>query len=164
MSHAQPLNVYIIGAEGGPRKIGISDNPARRLITLGASSKRPLSVLASYPRGADARTVERVAHKLLVEKRLGGEWFDVTDEQAEAAVRDAISLVDNGDLTILDNGTHRVLMPLPVSMLDRIDDYRFTRRKASRVAAITELLERALDAADADPPPPKPPRKRGAAR
>jgi hypothetical protein len=37
-----------------------------------------------------------VAHRLLKEKRLGGEWFDVTDDQAIAAVREAIALVESG--------------------------------------------------------------------
>lgn len=94
MSRALPANVYIIREAGGGAKIGISDDPTARM--LPGYRRATLTVVASYPRPADARLVERVAHKLLIEKRLEGEWFDVTDKQAIAAVKEAIAIVDAG--------------------------------------------------------------------
>ncbi|MGP0001194.1 MAG: GIY-YIG nuclease family protein [Acetobacteraceae bacterium] len=68
-------NVYIIAERDGPRKIGISDDPASRMLAL-REGRAPLSVVATYLRETgDAGIVERVAHRLLKEKRLDGEWF-----------------------------------------------------------------------------------------
>jgi hypothetical protein len=47
-------NVYIIAEQGGPRKIGMSDDPTMRVISL-QPGRAPLSVVATYPRdGGDA--------------------------------------------------------------------------------------------------------------
>jgi metal-responsive CopG/Arc/MetJ family transcriptional regulator len=38
----------------------------------------------------------------------------------------------------------RITIPVPRDLLDRVDEHRFSRRIASRAAAIRELLEVAL--------------------
>jgi hypothetical protein len=43
-------------------------------------------------------------------------------------------------------GTERVLTPMPTSLVDRIDDYRFANRIPSRSEAIRRLIEAALEA------------------
>lgn len=42
----------------------------------------------------------------------------------------------------------RKLVSLPPALAERVIDYRFRRRLPSETAAIRELLEKALDAAD----------------
>ena len=51
-----------------------------------------------------------------------------------------------------DDRTPRIITPIPQPLLERIDDYRFAHRLASRAEAIRRLLELALDAADSPPP------------
>lgn len=89
------MKVYVIAGEGRS-KIGVSWEPERRLRELRAKSDgEPLSVAATFaPPRADL--VERCAHYLLREKRQVGEWFFVTADEAEAAVRQAIESVDAG--------------------------------------------------------------------
>ena len=41
----------------------------------------------------------------------------------------------------------RIITPMPQSLVDRIDDYRFKNRIASRAEAIRKLIEAALDGA-----------------
>jgi hypothetical protein len=95
-------NVYIVAEQGGPRKIGVSDSPEKRIVNL-RSGRAPLSIVAIYPREAhDAGIVERLAHRLLKEKQVSCEWFAITNEQAVAAVREAIALVNSGDLSLLE--------------------------------------------------------------
>lgn len=41
----------------------------------------------------------------------------------------------------------RIITPMPQSLVDRIDDYRFRNRIASRAEAIRKLIEAALERA-----------------
>lgn len=43
-----------------------------------------------------------------------------------------------------DEKDPRVITPMPQSLVDRVDDYRFRNRLASRSEAIRRLLEKAL--------------------
>jgi antitoxin ChpS len=118
-------HVYIVAEWDGPRKIGISDKPADRMLALRAG-RAPLSIIATYPReGGDAALVEQVAHWLLREKSLGGEWFDVGDAEAVAAVGEAIALVDSGDwpmalkhTTNLRKVGGSIMLAVPPAILD----------------------------------------------
>jgi hypothetical protein len=98
-----PRNVYVIAEQDGPLKIGVSDNPTGRMATLKAK-RRTLSVVASFSRDGDARLIESIAHRLLLAKHVKGEWFDVSDAQAIAAIESAIAMVESGDLAILNPG------------------------------------------------------------
>lgn len=42
----------------------------------------------------DASLVEAIAHQLLADKRLSGEWFDVTPEQAIDAIQSAFAEIE----------------------------------------------------------------------
>ena len=88
-------NVYVIGGDGGTVKIGMSSKPKVRVRALERSEGRQLAVLHLVHRPlGDAEMVEDLAHALLDAKRTDGEWFDVTPEEAIAAVTEAIALVE----------------------------------------------------------------------
>ena len=40
----------------------------------------------------------------------------------------------------------RIITPMPQALVDRIDDYRFANRMASRAEAVRHLIERGLEA------------------
>ena len=94
--------VYVAGDQNGALKIGISFNPTQRLTQLQHTS--PLVLHHQTSVSGSARSVERVAHLLLSEKRLRGEWFDVSIEEAIAAVELAVEAVEAADLSLLDTG------------------------------------------------------------
>jgi len=70
-------DVYFIGGETGPIKIGESSNVRNRFSDLQASSPVVLSVLATCPGGSKA---EREYHRRFASARLHGEWFSRTPE------------------------------------------------------------------------------------
>jgi hypothetical protein len=70
--------VYFIGAEdGGPVKIGVSNNPRRRLSMLRCETGRDLSILATAAGGLD---IEDAYHLMFEASRTYGEWFDRSAE------------------------------------------------------------------------------------
>ena len=82
-------SVYVIAQERGPVKVGISDKPMFRLRSLQTGHASRLDL--KHSREADnAKLVERLAHHALREKRLSGEWFDVTVDEAIAAIESAV--------------------------------------------------------------------------
>jgi len=88
------MYVYVIASsDSGPSKIGIANNPQKRLRGLQTGSPTPLQIFATEPIGFAAAAVERAAHKSLSAHRSvgGGEWFNVTPQEAHAAIRDAAS-------------------------------------------------------------------------
>ena len=86
--------VYAIGSEDGPQKIGRSANPTARLRGLQTSSPHRLKLHATINIPAtDAVAVERRAHATLSLRRLSGEWFGVTPDQAVTAVKEAAVVV-----------------------------------------------------------------------
>lgn len=88
--------VYVIGSDDGPMKIGIATDPQSRLVEIQVGHPFKLKVLHSWRHEAAAK-VELAAHKLLRGKRLQGEWFSVTQEEASAAVERAIKRKDRED-------------------------------------------------------------------
>lgn len=87
--------VYVVGSTVGPKKIGIAKNPRARLSQHRTSS--PLRLECHFLAQCDAsaaRDVERSAHRLLARSRLWGEWFDVSTEEAVAAVQAAAVQID----------------------------------------------------------------------
>jgi hypothetical protein len=88
--------IYLIGPEGGrgPFKIGISTRPENRAKQLQTAYPRPVAVYGSWQH-ANPRAVEAEAHNLLAPWHLNGEWFDVGQNRATAAILQAISHVDS---------------------------------------------------------------------
>lgn len=84
--------VYIIGPEQGPVKVGQSHSPDKRALQLRSHPSEKLFVLGKYPVGkAIALSVERYAHWILRDKHIGREWFEVSRDEAEKAIREAIA-------------------------------------------------------------------------
>jgi hypothetical protein len=90
-------NVYVIAAEGRwPVKIGVAVCAAKRLKQLQTSHWKPLEVSrAWWCEGSTAAfAVERRVHDLLDDERrkLLGEWYDRSVEQADEVVRFAAAV------------------------------------------------------------------------
>lgn len=82
--------VYVVGAETGPLKIGATGNLKQRLKELQMASAFTLTVHFSKAMGRfEAFTVEKAAHVALRAKRLRGEWFEVTLQEAKEAIEAA---------------------------------------------------------------------------
>lgn len=89
-------SVYVIASAPDCHKIGIAYDPAKRLRSLNGASPVPLTLVASSP-SEEARKVEAMAHWLLRDSHLQGEWFRVSQERALAALAEAAEAVAAGD-------------------------------------------------------------------
>jgi hypothetical protein len=91
--NAEASHVYAIAASNAV-KIGKTRDIKSRLDNIQSSHYEPLKLAFSLPcDDAVAAAVERLVHRLLSAKRLRGEWFDVTVEEALAAIADAIEVI-----------------------------------------------------------------------
>lgn len=64
----------------------------------GLQAPLPYELAAHYTADtAFDKHVEAIAHKILEEKRMRGEWFDVSPEDAKQAINDAIDRVRQGE-------------------------------------------------------------------
>lgn len=91
--------LYVIGPDGGPQKVGISNHPERRLADLQSCNGSRLHIRhrREVP-PLEAVIAEKYAHALLWERHTVGEWFDVTAEIALRAVDLAVEGVAAGRL------------------------------------------------------------------
>lgn len=88
--------VYVIGAEDGPQKIGVANDPQSRRAMLQTGNPSLLGVAAAVPVARrHALAVEKQAHRILKSKRIRGEWFNVSPEEAADAIRLAVDAVVN---------------------------------------------------------------------
>jgi ribosome-binding protein aMBF1 (putative translation factor) len=83
--------VYVIGADEGPFKVGITNgHPRHRLAALQTAHHQHLNLVAHVAVPAfSARKIERAVHGQLRRSRAAGEWFRVTAQEATAAVEEA---------------------------------------------------------------------------
>jgi len=95
MSNKNTKHVYVIAAENGPVKIGISKDPDARIHTLEKQSGRLISSQYVSPPHSAARYIEKAAHSHFSGARLEGEWFDVPFEEAKAFVEQLVSASEN---------------------------------------------------------------------
>lgn len=86
--------VYTTARQG--LKIGWSTNVERRIEILARSLKGTVHLLHATDRMLHGFHVERRAHELLVDRKLGKEWFDVRLDDAVAAIRQAEADVLSG--------------------------------------------------------------------
>ena len=80
--------VYLIGCHAVKRfKVGVSNNPRRRLIDLQCQSPYPLTLAKAfrYPSTKEAMRAEGVAHSALESARSHGEWFNHRNGEFQAA-------------------------------------------------------------------------------
>lgn len=67
--------LYVIRAENGLLKIGISQDPKKRLSSLQVGSPIPLELIYTMPEAT--YDFEKHVHKALRDYRKHGEWFDL---------------------------------------------------------------------------------------
>jgi hypothetical protein len=79
--------IYVIGPKEGFQKIGFSQDVEKRLSSIQTGNPEKLIIhhKAEVPDDR-ARLLERMIHKLNHHKKIKGEWFDLTPEEAEAEV------------------------------------------------------------------------------
>lgn len=98
--------VYAIEDPTGSVKIGWSTNPDERLKTLRSARGIPLALV--YVERADdcgvAFAIERECHAALSKRRMLGEWFQITADEARQAIKGAVKTVA---APILDPGVCR---------------------------------------------------------
>ncbi len=91
MGKPQISFLYTMGIEGGPTKIGRSAFPLRRAGQVQRSEADPVTITGTWPiKASIAPAAERYVHFLLRTRHFRGEWFDVTQAEAEAAIRTAL--------------------------------------------------------------------------
>jgi hypothetical protein len=81
--------VYVISNEQGQVKIGITSDPFQRLASLQTGSHSRLKFEYIGVCDKAGYMVEQVAHQMLAQHRLEGEWFAVSPAMAVAAVSGA---------------------------------------------------------------------------
>ncbi|HMN36269.1 MAG TPA: GIY-YIG nuclease family protein [Hyphomicrobium sp.] len=86
--------IYVIRSEPGPVKIGITGNVSRRLSYLRTASAVPLHLAYAGETEADVESVERQVHSILAERRMSGEWFNVSAQEAVEAVLQSANDLD----------------------------------------------------------------------
>lgn len=88
--------IYIIGDGCNAVKIGISDDPKRRLADLqvGSSVRLKLYYQVSVP-GRGAQALKQRLHRLFHDRNLQGEWFFLEPQVAYETVLEAISQGDS---------------------------------------------------------------------
>lgn len=82
-------HLYAISDGAGAVKIGVSGKVQHRLRALQVSHARALTLICSFP-VLEAKHAERYVHTLLADKRLLGEWFDITADEARTAIEAAL--------------------------------------------------------------------------
>ncbi len=77
------MYLYVIGPNEGPQKIGLSENVQRRLKNLQTGHPHKLHIhhFEEVPR-KQVRAIEKRIHTELNYKKLKGEWFDITKQEA----------------------------------------------------------------------------------
>src|SRR5690606_20996586 len=86
-------NIYVIYHPDGIRKIGHSQNPRQRFDSFQKTSSAPLTGEIWFemhePTPVKAVELERATHARLQAKRLVGEWFRISKEEARQAIAEA---------------------------------------------------------------------------
>lgn len=79
--------VYVIAADRGPVKIGVSKDPARRLVKAQTDNPAKLRVLHRLEVAISlSRIVETRAHEIAEKHHVGGEWYCLTAEEAVGVI------------------------------------------------------------------------------
>jgi hypothetical protein len=83
--------IYIAQAdEDGPVKIGVSDDPERRIAELQIGNAVKIVLVGFFVCGSwlIARTLEASVHAALAAFRLSGEWFSVSPDTARRTIEE----------------------------------------------------------------------------
>lgn len=88
-------DVYVVAAENGTIKVGVSRNPYARIRAMDTGS--PLDLRIAYTESFDsdvALIIEQSSHALLMEYRKKGEWFLTSPEVAIESIKKSKKIVD----------------------------------------------------------------------
>lgn len=95
-NHDQEQNsysiLYILEAENGLLKIGITNNLDRRMMHLQVNSPLNVGVVESFE-VEDARHIESEIHKILSEENSHGEWFELENRPLDSLLDSVKMLV-----------------------------------------------------------------------
>jgi len=140
--------IYLMGPEEGPQKIGQSMDPNRRLKQLQAKEGVKLFLTGEWPVPVSkAMAIERYIHWLLRDKLFRSEWFNVTHDEAKAAIEKAVAGVDEFDtyemMPVLDIGKQahydeRLFTRYPRGTATRIDRAVGARERSNFIRAAVE--------------------------
>lgn len=118
--------IYVIRADDGRTKVGISTNPRRRLRSLQSGNAAKLSLGYQRPISRElAIRIERRAHWLMQAVHVHGEWFLASVEEATEAVNSAAECGGEGERAGSLAGRKmlypdKIIAPLPAGSLARI--------------------------------------------
>lgn len=82
--------LYVITTSNGYAKIGIATNGRTRLAQLQTGNHEALSLRTHIDLesdGVSAAYFEKVIHEILADNRVRGEWFKISTEQADKAIK-----------------------------------------------------------------------------
>jgi hypothetical protein len=135
--------LYVIGAPDGPQKVGVAKEPAERLVIMQVSHLGRLELAAKIrmPR-LMAFAAERCAHWILREKRIRGEWFEVSPAEAIEAAEMAHKQALNGEQKPRAKGERPV--GRPQVNFEQIPA-RFPEGTKARIQAVLEEKEPAAE-------------------
>jgi hypothetical protein len=145
--------IYIMQRQDGAVKVGISGDPKSRRQTVQAEVGQSVQLCASsFPRD-DARRIEALSHKMLLESHAYGEWFWVTVREAQSAIEKAVDIHEGripdtvSDIyffPIRDPNLPMVRLNIAVDldMLEKLDQWREMQGYPipSRSAAVRTIL------------------------
>lgn len=151
--------VYAIASAIGPVKIGMTKTPQRRLSTLkvGLPFNVRIAHLRWLPDAETAQLVEQGAHTSLKSKRLNGEWFSCSEEEAITAI-EAVDSNKAPQITVSRKHPGRIVIifgdsisaPINIEVISKIDIWRMAAEPVlSRSEAAIQFLNKGLDLAAA---------------
>ena len=139
MTTAKLAAVYVLAGDGRV-KVGRSHDPGARARTLGLAAGAVYRLHHATAARDDAVMVEGLAHQLLNAKRIAGEWFDVTPQEAVAAVEKAIKMVREGHTP--DRSNDLFNLRLSAEYLHWLDEMR---RKEGDIPNRPEMARRCIE-------------------
>jgi len=91
--------IYVIGEHQKPYKIGITNNPERRLKNLQTGHPKKLYIhYTEMISDNQVRELEQIIHETIRHKRMHGEWFDIELNEAIAEVKYARIRYSNDEI------------------------------------------------------------------
>lgn len=135
-------HLYVIGTaiNEAPVKIGISDSANIRLRNVQSGNPRRLAVLHVIDvETAAARFAEAKIHHHFSAKRLVGEWFDVTGQEATEIISAALNAIDRR-VAMPEPGTRKAK---PTARPAALSPDELTSRIARAGLSIAEVARRA---------------------
>jgi len=83
--------IYIIGDTESPYKIGFTKDPEKRLSTLQTGNPKKLTIhYKEQINENEVKFIEKQIHKELKRKKISGEWFDISLDDAIAEIKYAV--------------------------------------------------------------------------